>query len=328
MGVDLTLSTAQPLLNATPPELAQLDIGIAPRTPNQAINVNGVNNFGKNTDDNKKQAEAYRNEAQQLGNSGQKGQAYARWNDAAALQQSDEIINADAAQIKEQQAKRRAGGGQEGQSVTFHLDRRFSIPWRDDEQLIEVTRLPLKPDYFYKAVPVLTSHVYRLANLTNDSKFVLLPGEATMYIGKDFVGRATLPLVAVGEEFTAGFGVDPQLQVTRQLMDKTRNVQGGNQVIKLQYRITLSSYKQEKVQIQVWDRLPHSEAEAVNVTLGETTPALSKDATYARQDKPKNLLRWDMSLDKGTNGEKATNIDYSFQLEFDKNAAIGNFLTK
>ena len=99
-------------------------------------------------------------------------------------------------------------------------------------------------------------------------------------------------------------------------------------MIKLQYRITLSSYKQEKVQIQIWDRLPHSEAEAVNVTLGETTPAVSKDATYLRQDKPKNLLRWDLSLDKGTYGEKATNIDYSFQLEFDKNAAIGNFLSK
>jgi len=46
----------------------------------------------------------------------------------------------------------------------------------------------------------------------------------------DFVGRMRMPLVAMGEEFTAGFGVDPQLQITRQMMDKVRTTQGGNQV--------------------------------------------------------------------------------------------------
>src|SRR5207253_5161625 len=103
---------------------------------------------------------------------------------------------------------------------------------RNDEQVVEVARFDLTPDYFYKAVPVLTQHVYRLANLTNKSQHVLLPGEATMYLGTDFVGRTNLPLVAIGEQFTAGFGVDPQLQVQRQLVDKTRSTQGDNQVIK------------------------------------------------------------------------------------------------
>ena len=89
------------------------------------------------------------------------------------------------------------------------------MPSRNDEQVIEVAKLDLKPEYYYKAVPVLTPHVYRLANLTNKSEYVLLPGEATMYHGDDFVGRMDVPLVAIGEQFTAGFGVDPQLQVQR-----------------------------------------------------------------------------------------------------------------
>ena len=45
-------------------------------------------------------------------------------------------------------------------------------------------RLDLEPEYYYKAVPVLTSHVYRLANLVNKSKHVLLP-EANF---RDFKG--------------------------------------------------------------------------------------------------------------------------------------------
>ena len=86
------------------------------------------------------------------------------------------------------------------------------------------------PDYYAKAVPVLTPHVYRLADLVNGSEYVLLPGEATMYVGSDFVGRMNLPLVAIGERLTVCFGVDPQLQVARQLVRKQRTIQGGNQV--------------------------------------------------------------------------------------------------
>src|SRR5207247_1975287 len=106
-----------------------------------------------------------------------------------------------------------------------------------------------------------TSHVYRLADLTNRSKYVLLPGEATMYEGTDFVGQMTLPLVAIGEQFTVGFGVDPQLQVQRQMIDKSKTTQGGNQALRYEYRILVNSYKKEPVRLQVWDRLPHAESE-------------------------------------------------------------------
>src|SRR5439155_24739683 len=146
-------------------------------------------------------------------------------------------------------------------SVTYHLNTRLSIPSRNDEHVIEVAKIDMKPEYYYKAVPVLTHHVYRLANLTNKSQYVLLPGEATMYNGSDFVGRMNMPLVAIGEQFTAGFGVDPQLQVQRQLIDKSRAMQGGNQVLKYEYRVLVSSYKPGRVKVQVWDRLPQAENE-------------------------------------------------------------------
>ena len=106
----------------------------------------------------------------------------------------------------------------------------MTVPSRNDQQFVEIARIEMDPTYFYKSVPVLSTHVYRLATLSNKSKDVLLPGEATMYVGTDFVGRMTLPLVAIGEEFVAGFGVDPQIQVERQLVEKNHSIQGGNQV--------------------------------------------------------------------------------------------------
>src|SRR5262249_19757567 len=198
----------------------------------------------------------------------------------------------------------------------------------NDGQVLAVAKLTREPEYFYKAVPVLTPHVYRLANLTNKSKYVLLPGEATMYQGNDFVGRMALPLVAIGEEFTAGLGVDPQLQVQREMLDKNREMQGGNQVLTFKYRILVNSFKDEKVNLQVWDRLPFAEREVAGIEMVKSTPEVSKDGLYQRESRPNNLLRWDLEVAPNTNGERATPIAYEFRLQLDRNMVIGNFVVR
>jgi uncharacterized protein (TIGR02231 family) len=217
----------------------------------------------------------------------------------------------------------------DGPSVTYNLKSKMSVPSRADDQTLEIARFELAAKHYFKAVPVLTTQVYRVADLANTTDYVLLPGEATMYQGSDFVGRAKLPLVAIGKPFTVGFGVDPQLQVTRKLMDKTRSTQGGNQQLKFNYRILVSSYKATPVDVQLWDRLPMSEtAQVITVTLASPKQALSTDPLYERDDRPKNLLRWDLKIDPKQNGEKSLSIDYEFKVELDKNVNIAGMMSK
>jgi len=216
----------------------------------------------------------------------------------------------------------------DGPSVTYHLTSKLTVPSRGEEQVVEVVKLKLAPKFYYKTVPVLNSHVYRLADLVNSSSHILLPGEATMYQGTDFVGRMPMPLVAIGEEFTAGFGVETQLQVQRQMIDQTRSTQGGNQVIKYDYRILVSSFKSEPVKLQVWDRLPKGETETIGITLLKTSPELSKDGLYLRESRPNNLLRWDVEVAANKNGENAVPITYEFRMELAREMAITGFLSK
>jgi len=368
-GVSLVLSTAQPMLNATPPELRTLAVGVmrpgqggpvqtvaVPNLPGmggpggqpgqpqgqagggrggfnreqdfkQAIT--GLNNptSGKELAQLKEAAEGLRQEAQREFNNKDVGRGNDITNYAAALDQARDLIVLDG----DKGSKGLVAGKMprnEGPSVTYKLASRFSVPSRADEQVIEVSRLTFKPDYFYKAVPVLSPCVYAQANLVNDSGRVLLPGEATMYHGTDFVGRMRLPLVAVGETFTVGFGAEPQLQVQRVMMDKARTMQGGNQILNYQYRILLSSYKNEKVRLQLWDRLPSAENETIGVTMVKAAPELSKDALYLREERPNNLLRWDLDVEPNQSGEKAMAVNYEFKLELDKQLTIGSVQSK
>jgi hypothetical protein len=351
-GVDMTLSTAQPQLNATPPELLALDITVVNRTPTIALELQGqpgqvtvpvgpmggaggmgLGGLVLNSTQFRDQSRDLRRKAQKelISNNFAVGGTYI--NEAAALEQTDELLAR-----KDDREEKRARQGvpvdepaivtHEGPSVTYHLRARLTVPSRNDQQLIEIARIEMNPDYYFKAVPVLTAHVYRLADLANRSAYVLLPGEATMYVGSDFVGRMNLPLVAIGERFTVGFGVDPQLQVNRQLVKKAHSIQGGNQVHSYDYRITISSYKTTPARVQIWDRLPRAEADAVAVSLVEPAPKLSDDPTYLRRERPENLLRWDLTVAAESSGEKAAAIAYQFKLEYARDVAIADFKSK
>ncbi len=315
-GVELVLSTAQPALNAAPPELQTLEVSVVPKASGPASAPRP--DFMEVED----QVKSLRAKAQKDFNEKKQSSGAGLVNTASAQEQSWELFNPEAA------VKRGClMAAREGATVTYHLRTRLSVPSRGDEQVLEVARLELAPEFYYKAVPILASHVYRMADLTNTSEHVLLPGEATMYIGTDFVGQMSLPLVAIGERLTVGFGVDPQLQVQRQMTDKARSTHGGNQALRYDYRILVSSYKSERARVQVWDRLPHAESETVNVSLLKASPEVSTDAVYLREQRPNNLLRWDVQVGPQSTGEKALAIHYQFKLELDRQMAISSFRT-
>jgi len=241
-------------------------------------------------------------------------------NRAAATDQAAELRVADGRNPGQLSADK------DSPSVTFSIAGRLDIPSRRDPQLLAVTRFDLPAEYYAKAVPVLTPRVYRLAKLTNTSDFVLLPGEATVYAGTDFVGRMRLPLVAIGEPFVAGFGADPQLQVSRRLVNKSRTIQGGNQIFDYGFRLGLRNYRQGAVKIQLWDRLPKPKGEAVAVNLVSTSAELSKDPIYQRTARADNLLRWDLELPQGTIGEKTVYLTYEFRLEYARDLPRPQFI--
>lgn len=310
-NVKLVLSTAQPMLNATPPDLQTLHVLAAPKStplPNAMELEEQIKGL-------RARAQKDLNEKKQMSGAG-------LVNTAAAREQSFELFNPEAAVKRGCMLSYR-----EGPTVNYRIATALTVPSRNDEQVLEVARSELKGEFYFKAVPILSPHAYRMAEMVNKGENVILPGEATMYSGTDFVGQMALPLVAVGESFTVGFGVDPQLQVSRAMIDKLRTTSGGNQQLRYDYRIMVSNYKAEKVKLQVWDRLPYADNDSIGVNLIKTTPELSKDSLYQREQRSGNLLRWDITADANSHGEKATPINFEFRLELDRNMTIGGFQT-
>ena len=165
-------------------------------------------------------------------------------------------------------------------------------------------------------------YVYLQAELLNSSDTILLAGQASMFRDGEFVGRSQVPVVTIGEKFTAGFGIDSQVQVARELEDKKTRIQGGNRIDTYNYRIALSNYKNTAVELQLLDRLGYTEDSSIKIELVKTEPQLSEDSEYLRTTRKKGILRWDLNLQPNTVDEDATIVKYSFTMEYDKNMKI------
>ncbi len=273
-GVQLTLSTASPTLSASGPSLAPFAVNLvgSDQTPQaQAPVADGARLSVQYRD----------NRAQQMAANEQLGNVYnfvdktnINWsiNKMACLSQQIELANP----MEALSAILSDGDAANAPSLSYQLASHVSIANRNDQQMVRIFRGELSSKFYHVATPLLSSYVYREAEVDNGSEFDFLAGPVTVYIDNRFVGRAEIPTVAQGETFVIGFGSDAQLRARRELVTKTEGIQGGNKEIKLEYRIQVENYKNMPVSVRVFDRLPFTNRpNDVRISLSDPSVALT-----------------------------------------------------
>jgi hypothetical protein len=68
--------------------------------------------------------------------------------------------------------------------------------------------------------------------------------------------------------------------------------------------------------------MPAAPRSDIRINLVETSTELSKDRLYLRDQRPKGLLRWDITVAKGSSGADAKEITYSYNMEYDKQMEV------
>lgn len=332
--VMMTLSTASPTLLAKAPSLTPLTVALTAPGQQQAQSFS----LGANYQEARKNFKAQRDVEEQnrsrfgINNSVQQQVAPAQVKiDGIAVNAEDVNLNklagelqvlellAKDTRLKEDDAKSKP---EEGVSVNYELASRTSLPSRSDRQLIQIASMPMKGEFYKVAIPVLTNYVYDEAEITNDSKQVLLAGPMMTYVGGQFVGHSAVPTVAVGQTFTVGFGIDSSMRAGRELVDKTETVQGGNRLLNFTYRLNIENFGSAPAKVRLMERMPTAKETEVKVTLVSTGSELSKEEAYQQTERKKGILRWDVEVPAQARGTKAFTMDYRLGVEFDKQMSI------
>lgn len=333
-GVTMTLSTATPSLIAMAPKLAPMTISLTMPQPAQIALA--YDDAKKDLLGRLRQVEQQRANVMYIapgtaggGGGGEMPQVELRkeadknLNFAANdIQVLDLVANARVDRDRAGTAPQRAS--EEGLSVSYSIATKATLPSRAESQLVQIASIPVAAEFARIAAPVLTGYIYDEARAVNTTSMVLLAGPVTAYSDGAFVGSGDLPTVAAGQAFTAGFGIDSSLRASRELVERTETIQGGNRVVDLTYRLTVENFADAPAAIRLLDRLPKVEEKRSDIRLTLVSPGgdLCSDAEYLAGPRKDGILRWDVTVPKGATGQKAFVLEYKFRLEFDKQMTI------
>jgi uncharacterized protein (TIGR02231 family) len=166
------------------------------------------------------------------------------------------------------------GQSESGAGLVYTVARPLAVPSDGGPHKTLVASSAADASLDYLTVPVLAPEAYLRATVTN-GPLLLLPGQARIFHGSQFVGETHLDSVAPGEEFEVQLGVDDQIKVERKLRRRTTSkaVIGSTRTIDIAYEITVENHRDRKAAVSVHDHIPVSTDGDIKVRPRETTPA-------------------------------------------------------
>jgi uncharacterized protein (TIGR02231 family) len=166
------------------------------------------------------------------------------------------------------------GQSESGAGLVYTVARPLAVPSDGGPHKTLVAKSEADASLDYLTVPVLAPEAYLRATVTN-GPLLLLPGQARIFHGPQFVGETYLDSVAPGEEFEVQLGVDDQIKVERKLRRRSTSkaVLGSTRTVDIAYEITVENHRDRKATVSVHDHIPVSVDGDIKVKPREATPA-------------------------------------------------------
>lgn len=277
IGARLTLSTALPRQDATPPELAPLWVRTAGEAPKTKIVVS--------------RSEYTRHAEAPAGLSGGTGG-----------EQVDGRLKAVAQGLSVQlQAPEPAEVRADGVPVRIFVGR-TRIPAQ-----LRLRTVPKLCPYVFRVADLVNRAPYPLLPGSMD----LFAGSEK---GARFLGRQALPRIGQGERFTLTFGIEDRVKVKREIIEEVardRGFLGPSRRRRYGYRFQISSYLARADAVELSEHVPVSEIADIKVGLdGQTTPGYELRG-------PDGIITWRVPLKPGARRDLALRYHVEVPASYD-----------
>ena len=235
-NVKLTLSTGNPSVNGTKPELNPYYLNLPEYN---------VSNADKST--------AELNEVVVV------GYGTAKRNDlngsVAGLSVSD-IAETPQVELKENQT-----------NFEFNIADPYTIPSDGKKCTVEINKVNINATYQYAVAPKLSTDVFLSAMITGWNKYNLLPGEVNLFFQDTYIGRSRLNTNSTSDTLNISLGADKNIVVTRTLQKELtqRQTIGSNKKDTRDWIIEVRNHKNQPIKLLVEDQVPVSQNTAIEV---------------------------------------------------------------
>lgn len=194
-----------------------------------------------------------------------------------------------------------------GATVTYVYPGRVDIRNGVEDLRLPLDTLAFEADVWAEAAPSRDQIAYRMAEFTNDTGEVMLPGQALIFADGTMIGFGQLPLLAAGADTEMGFGPLDGLRLTRATPNKTTGDVGvftsSNQLTE-QAVLTVENLTGQDWAVKLRDAIPYSEQDDLEVEFTASPAVTRRDPDGLR-----GILEWDLDVAAGEKAE--VTLDYT-----------------
>lgn len=165
-------------------------------------------------------------------------------------------------------------------AATFTAARRETVDGSGQARKVALARFPLQATIVRTTAPRIEPAAFLTAKAVNETGFPLLPGEAGVYVGDEFVGKAPLPFTPAGGELELAFGQDERVEVERKVLERKHETAGlltKDEVYRYRVRITVKNRYAAPVAVKLLDLVPVSRDEKIKLEMLDGTTAPTRE---------------------------------------------------
>lgn len=199
-------------------------------------------------------------------------------------------------------------------NISFDIDIPYDILSNGKVHSVALKELQLSSTYKYYAAPRVEKESFLLAEISDYSKYNLLPGEANIIFEGLYVGKTYINANQTSDTLNLSMGRDKKISLKREkVVDKSgTKFLSSKKEQTFTYDITVRNNKKEAVQLLLKDQYPLSPDKEMEVTLDESSAAKVNVET--------GILTWDLNLKPN----ETKKIRLSYKVKYPKDKIIGN----
>ena len=173
---------------------------------------------------------------------------------------------------------------------------RATIPSSSERLRVPLARATWQAKTHYEATPALTKTAYLTARLKNKGKTPVLAGPVNIFMAGDFAGQGRLETTGPGGAIDLPLGADEDIRLEHRIVPSTRTEGIFSKDDVTDYKVTLqvANHKRRDVEVALYDVLPKSVNEEVEIKLLKVEPK-----AFEGPDKAKGRMNWRLEVPAG-----------------------------
>jgi len=211
-----------------------------------------------------------------------------------------------------------------GITTQFFMPGKVDVAKNNEVHRFSIRTIPLEVEPERYIVPSQSEFAYLRAEVKHTGDSVLLAGTAKIFLGPDYLGESSFPLLRQNDSTMLNLGIDPNLDVDYVTIEDFRDDPGSfslssTSTITRRYSSTLrlSPSAQSKITVVVEEGMPSSNSGGIEVEIGELVPSvIDTDEAVAKQVE-QGLYRWSFVLHPG----ETKKVRWGYELSFDEDSA-------